>query len=419
MACSALPAEDHSTWRAHQHAERGTPQAIQLPDLDCDERYFSLVTCAGRRFLFSRREFSCCDKWDTMLRTAPYGTSAFGPSEVTLSHALNMSHNTAFLCVANRTIVALGGQLPDGVFTMDHLRWHPGILRRHADATVLPLAWSDPSLVASGMKTKSHCVDARFREGCDFDGKIAAIEFKGRLLIFSRANTLRPPSHNTSHAAAELEAAGGMQPTDAGGRYVQVAEADPLLSRFGWAEARRFRPIRLEGFDRPMRTTNIYFWTVQRISHRALVALFLAVLHGKGGVWCSTSTDGVRWVRPLRVMRTSVVHGVRTPVQPVEIVGDGLDVRPWRQPGPRLAAAQNGSDAEEALRLGSSGSHFGAVLLHHDVYFHLAGRELSCKNVPQPHLCAYPYRRTGAATRCAAIRHALLRHKRAQDHSLV
>lgn len=410
MACSAFSTEEHSTWRAHLHAERGAPQAIQLPDLDCDERYFSLVRCAGHQFLFSRREFSCCDMWDTVLRIAPNGTFMFGPSEVTLDHGLNMSHNTAFLCVANRTIVAIGGQLPDGIFTPDRLRWHPGILRRHADATVLPLAWSQPSLVASAMKTKSHCVDARFREGCDFDGKIAAIMFKGRLLIFSRANMLRPTSHNTSHTAAEIEAAGGMQPTDAGGRYVQVAEADPLFSRFGWAEARRFRPIRLEGFDRPMRTNNIYFWTVQRIGRHALVALFPAVLHGKGGVWCSTSTDGVRWARPLRVMRTSVVHGVRTSVHPVEHVGDSLDAWSWWQPRPRLVAAQNGSYPDEASQ---PWSKYDAVLLHHDVYFHLAAREPGCKNIPQPHLCAYAYRRKGVATRCAAIRHAFQRHERA------
>ena len=42
-------------------ADAETARLIDLPDLDCDERYFSHVTCAGSRFLFSRREFSCCD----------------------------------------------------------------------------------------------------------------------------------------------------------------------------------------------------------------------------------------------------------------------------------------------------------------------------------------------------------------------
>ena len=373
--------------------------SIQLPDLDCDERYFSHVTCAGRHFLFSRREFSCCDMWDTVVRVAPYGTSDFGPSEVTLGHKLNMSHNAAFLCIANRTIVAIGGQLPDGVFSPQRLGWHPGIIRRHADATILPLAWSGPSIVASPIKARSRCVDARFRTGCDFDGKVSAIEFDGRLLIFTRANMLPPPSHKSERrAAAAVEtAAGGMH--DAGARHVQVAEARPLGARFGWWEARRFRPIRLEGVEAPARANNIYFWTVQRVGRRALLALFPAVLRGEGGVWCSTSVDGVRWARPLRVRSAAVVHGVRTAVHPVEHVGDGLHAG-GRQPWPWGTAARNGSDADGRSRR-------GAVLLQHDVYFHLAAKEPGCKGIRQPHLCAYPYARTGrAATRCAAIRHA-------------
>lgn len=404
--------EGHSSLRGRSlHAEHSTAQMkhFMLPDLDCDERYFSHVTCAGRHFLFSRREFSCCDMWDTIVRVAPFGTSAFGPGDVTLSHSLNMSHNAAFLCVANRTIVAFGGQLPDGIFTQERLRWHPGIIRRHADAAVLPLQWSLPSLVASPIKARSKCVDARFRVGCDFDGKISAIEFKGRLLIFTRANRLRLPRRQTEselQVAADEEAADGMQANDAGGRHVQVALAEPLGSRFGWWQARRFRPIRLTGFDAPLRTNNIYFWTVQRVSPRALLALFPAVLRGEGGVWCSTSTDGVQWARPLRVMGTSVVHGVRTAVHPIELVGDGLDARS-RWPWPEPEAAIN--DSDDASRV-ASGSRRGAVLLQHNVYLHLAAKEPGCKNVLQPHLFAYPYLRAGAATRCAAIRDALQRH---------
>ena len=77
---------------------------------------------------------------------------------------------------------------------------------------------------------------------------------------------------------------------------------------------------------------------------------------------------------------------------------------------PRLVAAQNGSYPDEASQ---PWSKYDAVLLHHDVYFHLAAREPGCKNIPQPHLCAYAYRRKGVATRCAAIRHAFQRHERA------
>lgn len=162
--------------------------------MDCDERYFAHVECAGTRFLFSRREFSCCDMWDTMVRISRAG-HPFGVSEGTLNHTLNMSHNTAFLCLRNRTLLAIGGQLPDGA--PEQSRWQPGILRRHADARTLPLVWSRPRLVASGIKTRSHCRDERFETGCDFDGKISAVFFRGTV----RWLAPRPPVSSSRSTA--------------------------------------------------------------------------------------------------------------------------------------------------------------------------------------------------------------------------
>ena len=70
------------------------------------------------------------------------------------ARAANTSrHNAAFVCVANRTIIAIGGQLPDGHAHLS--RWQPGVLRREADASALPLRWSAPTLVASGLKHRS------------------------------------------------------------------------------------------------------------------------------------------------------------------------------------------------------------------------------------------------------------------------
>jgi len=374
--------------------------------MDCDERYFSLVTCARTYFLFSRREFSCCDMWDTMVRVAPPGQT-FGPSEVTLSHTLNMSHNTAFVCVNDRTLVAIGGQLPDGVPSQQQIRWNPGIMRRQADPTALPLKWSFPSIVASGIKAKSRCIDARFRSGCDFDGKISATQFRGKLLVFTRANLLAAPREpHDLLAAAGVEKSTGMPQTDAGARHVQVAEASPLPARVGWYEARPFQRIRIDGYQHE-RTSNIYLWTVQQIGRHGLLALFPAVIRGQGGVWCSTSSDAVRWARPLLVMPADVVHGVRTRVHPVEVVNDGLHSG-RRQPWPWLEhdAARNGSSTQPAIQ----GKH-GAVLLQHGVYLHLAGKTPGCKGVERPRLFVYPYVQTGGgmASRCAAIRDALQR----------
>ena len=94
-------------------------------------------TYDGRRYLFSRREFPGGDLWDSIVRVAIDGS--FGPASVTLDHSVNMSHNTAFLCVRNSTLLAIGGQLPDGEPSV--ARWQPGIVRRSAPASALPLRW--------------------------------------------------------------------------------------------------------------------------------------------------------------------------------------------------------------------------------------------------------------------------------------
>ena len=365
----------------------GTAAKIHAGDLDCDERYFSHVTCAGKQFLFSRREYSCCDMWDTIVRVAAVGSSHFGSPMVALNHTIGMSHNTAFLCIANRTVAAIGGQLPDGAEELSPQS--PGILRRDADATNLPLNWTEPILVASGLKQSSGCIDARWDKGCDFDGKISAVFFQGRLLIFTRANMLVPPhfQNDSDRAiAATLDTPDRIPHNDAGGRHVQVAVMRPRLPKRWepyqkdvepWQTARPFKPLTFDGV-KVSRENNIYLFSVRPIGLQALLALFPAVLGGRGGVWCSTSRDALSWSKPLRVMPVEAIHGVRSRVHPVEVVGDERD-------GP-----------------------LDAVLLQHDVYFHLGPPMHKCKDIERPHLCTYPYRHdTPLAHRCEAVRAAL------------
>ena len=163
-----------------------------------------------------------------MVRVAAYGRP-FGAATLALNHTLTMSHNTAFLCVANRTLVAIGGQLPDGAEELHSEQ--PGIMRREADARRLPLVWSRAVLVASGLKRRSRCIDARWNAGCDFDGKISAVRFRGRVLLYTRANLLTPPwfANESAREAASLRDTPDTIPhNDAGGRHVQVAEVWPL-----------------------------------------------------------------------------------------------------------------------------------------------------------------------------------------------
>ena len=103
---------------------------------------------------------------------------------------------------------------------------------------------------------------------CEYDGKLSVVNFKGCTLLYTRSN-LSPMG---------------------GARHVQVAKSADGKSR--WS---RFEQIKLKGvrFGASHAKNNIYFWTVQRIGRHALLALFPAVLNGKGGVWCSTSTDGM------------------------------------------------------------------------------------------------------------------------------
>ena len=79
---------------------------IAVPDMDCDERYFSYVVCGGVHFLFSRREFSCCDMWDTVVRTAQPG-QPFGPSAITLHHSLTLATHLSVWFLVRRGTEAL------------------------------------------------------------------------------------------------------------------------------------------------------------------------------------------------------------------------------------------------------------------------------------------------------------------------
>jgi len=132
---------------------------LAVPDMRCDERYGVTVQCAGKRFLFTRRDVANVgDAWETVVRVAEAsgGTEGilsqgrslvFSNGSITLATQLLMSHNTAFLCRHNRTLVALGGQ---------GYRDNPaevGVVQRSADAGVRADA-SLPAICIGGRLSK-------------------------------------------------------------------------------------------------------------------------------------------------------------------------------------------------------------------------------------------------------------------------
>ena len=141
--------------------------------------------------MFTRREVGD-DLWETLARVGTPGAHTavrspdFSPPVVTLNHTSKVSHNAAFICLANRTLVAYGGQA-----FLNNIR-EQGVMRLAAKAQQWPLSWGRPRLVASGVPEVSRCVEERPIEPwrpnsprpaagftCEFDGKLSALRHGG------------------------------------------------------------------------------------------------------------------------------------------------------------------------------------------------------------------------------------------------
>lgn len=316
-------------------------EPVLIPALHCDERYAASVTCAGRQFLFTRREVGD-DLWETLVRVGTPGNPAvrvhdFSWPLVTFSHKLKLSHNTAFMCLGNRTLVAYGGQ------AFLNSTSERGVMRLASRALQWPLVWGRPRLAVSGDPVVSSCVEERPIEPwdphadrpnagftCEFDGKLSALQHGGRVMLFARANRFR----------------------NLGGRHVQVAMSRGATGQsFGKMAQLTFRNYTLK------QTNNIYYFSVRPLWGRALLAIFPAVIEGRGGVFCAVSHDGLRWSHPLRVLASRVVFSSRTQDHPVD----------------------------QDVPIGANELEF---TLQHQVYLHL-GLAGSCAAVPTPRFCSY------------------------------
>ena len=88
--------------------------------------------------LLRRAEAHDGDHWWTVLRVVNEHTGAIGPSAVSLSSALNLSHNAAFACSADgESVLAFGGRRKD--LASHRAQAHePGIHVAVGDETATP-----------------------------------------------------------------------------------------------------------------------------------------------------------------------------------------------------------------------------------------------------------------------------------------
>ena len=278
---------------------------LDVEGADCTERYSTLLHCSGRTLLLRRAEARNGptinhDYWWTVVREARTGADGFHKSAPTLTFAaLNMSHNAAFLCAEDgQTVVAYGGR---------HKVWRgwqgrrdePGIYRAlgrivtNANGAPATISWSAPALILDG-SPESGCVERRRQIGtsCEFDGKLSVVSWRGRTLLYARANV-----------------------ADCGARHVQVTSSADGQSGWSRWQLLRFDSTMLGGKWGP--TTNAYYFAVRAVGLR-LVALFPLVAGGQGGVYLGESEDGLTWTGVQRLLSSEVRSEWRTADYPVD-----------------------------------------------------------------------------------------------------
>ena len=320
-------------------------EAVRISGYEVTERYSTEVACGGTRFLFTRvgclRREGCGSgripegtegvlpsqhsTWTTRVRRRTNSTTApraWGASSVALPASWHrMSHNFAVICHAGKLVGFGGRAAPPNV-----RRFEPGIFVVRAEPSHIPAAieWSPRVLAING----SHpgCVERRFTffppRGyplCEFDGRLSAVNFDGRIFLYTRANTM----------------------TGGGGRNVQVTSSadggqpgswSPFeLVRFRGGKLRRVRSDRRDlHFGREMRggvgaswdfdgfdfatwaLLDIYYFVVFRHGDR-VAALFpgvfaLAGSHElRGGVFFALSSDGREFSPPAMLHASRII----------------------------------------------------------------------------------------------------------------
>ena len=302
-------------------------------DLHLTERYAQLLSCGGHEWLISRKDEEAKCRYASVARVrARHHHSIVKPPwstmRVLLPCEFGMSQSAAFACVghAHDTLAAIGNGKNGLVLRT---------MRIASDSEEAWPAtnWSLPHLVLSSNPSHSGCVDVRKRPApggggkakvdesthpCPYDGRSWLVRWRGRLWLYVRAN-----------AAAE-----------GGARHVHVTsipENDPRLQagassggtsiEGAWP---RLQLINISGVPIcPM--NNIYFFAVfpwggnsgggSQFGHERekILALFPAVFgSSEGGLFASSSHDGLTWTTPHKLL-SSEVYWPRTTDYPVHL----------------------------------------------------------------------------------------------------
>lgn len=232
------------------------------------ENFVQYLTCAGEAYMLSRVEETSpnkCQKegWRTRIRMLKDDTF-----KVIGTYATPMSHNMAPLCVDGQ-ILLVGGQWRNAS-QFSKFAHYKGIQQVLVPSLVQPLDQIQPTLATTGISFTTDCIEGRkeYRDNCEFDGKISLSRKEGTTYMYVRANI------------------------DHGKRWVQVAQSSNHKS---WS---KFKPIEIQGLDRNMEGTNVYFFNVEDWNSTHKAGIFPAVLNGGGGIFLSFSKDMITWCRP-------------------------------------------------------------------------------------------------------------------------
>ena len=182
----------------------GKPDWVQ--GLHPSERYGEIVHCAGATYLTTRAQLGTTlanfveqvPCWTTLVRTLDPASGAFRNARLLLPPALHMGHNAAAVCINGSELHVLGGQVQLlGATTSDKAHGaripQAGVLHTHRRlGTGEP--WASPRVaLGRSLLHDQGCIERRTTVhagsgGCQMDGKLSAVFFRGELWLFARAN---------------------------------------------------------------------------------------------------------------------------------------------------------------------------------------------------------------------------------------
>lgn len=288
------------------------------------EYFGTLVSCAGKTYLFTRVQMikdgfitqqprnKYPHVWMTRVRSVNEEGEAL--SDFVYLSFTEMSHNLAALCKdpsgKSDELVLMGGQRR----TREGANWL-GIYQ----TTVVPSAHTrrldafqelkNPSLLLDKNMIKAmNCYEHPYmqREGCGFDGKFHLMRWKGKVLLYARANLAYATEGDTSY------------------RWVQVTTSDDHdLTK--WS---RFKLINMTNVpkvkDRRRDDVSLYFLTTTAWTDDKLLGAFPGCIRLRCGVFLTWSANGLDWTSPVQVSQQISPDGIHVGLHPVGFLNDRL-----------------------------------------------------------------------------------------------